>query len=155
VRKELLADHPWSFALREARLPQIVLPESELRFSGYKYTYQLPTDYIRVLGLQERTPYRLAGNQLYTDAKSAYLVYVADVDPPSWPAYFRHVVVLQLAATFALTLTESSNRADLFYREARQARARARSIDSQQTPPFVYDLMRVYTRRSVNPLTQP
>lgn len=154
VTDDLLSDHPWHFSLRETRLAQLSPDQLDLRLLGYKFVYQLPTDYLRVLGLSERGHYALAGDQLYTDTKDATLVYVVRSEAREWPAYFRELVVFELAAAFAMTLTDSTSRADVFYRRAAQERPRARAIDSQQTPPYVFDLMRIYTARRNNPLGQ-
>ncbi len=153
-RRELLSDHPWYFALREATLPKLALEDFDKKFTGYRHAYQLPTDYVRVLGLRSYDYFQLAGRHLYTNDSKAQLVYVADVGASAWPSHFRQLMVHELAAAFSMPLTDNTQRAELFYGEAQRARPRARAIDSQQTPPYVFNLMRVYTRRSHNPLTQ-
>lgn len=148
ARDTALADFPWSFALREE--PLVRLAQQGGRLEAEKYTYQVPTDSVRILGLCCRSPYRLSGDQLYTDAPEATLAYISRVEPSAWSAGFRRVVVLELAAAMAVAVTDSSARADVFYREAAHAIARQRSLDSQQTPPHVFDLMRVYASRGQN-----
>lgn len=152
TRRRCLADHPWAFALRESQLPKLVLSDPDLRLSEWDFVYQLPTDSLRVLGLKSFRTFAISGDQLYTHDAAARLVYVSDVDEPGWPAYFVHLVVLELAAALAISLTDSSSRADTFYVEARRERPRIRAIDSVQTPPFVFDLMRILAKRSYNPL---
>lgn len=58
-----------------------------------------------------------------------------------------------MAAALALTLTDSTGRLEIMAGMARQARSRARSLDAQQQPAKIINLMRVYTRRTRNPLT--
>jgi len=147
-----LAEHPWSFAYRQKRLPKLNLNTEELRASDFSYVYQLPTDYLRVLGLRSYEFYQLAGDQLYTNDKDAHVVYVARVDEPAWPAYFAKLISFQFAAAVAITLTEQTSRAELMFQLADRQRRMARSIDSLQTPPHVFNLMRIYTKRSHNPL---
>ena len=154
VVSELLADHPWSFALREKLLAKLVLPEGDERFTGYEHVYQLPAGYIRVLGLQSHDWFQISGDQLYTRDNAARLVYVDNAGPSLWSPHFKGLVVTALAAAFAISLTDSSARADVFYREQELQKRRARMIDSQQTPPQVINLMRIYTRRTSNPLSQ-
>lgn len=148
VSDELLADFPWTFALRERSLARFA--ERGDRLLAGKYTFQLPSDSLRVLGLLCHTPFRLAGDQLYSDAEDARLVYIAKVAPSAWSAGFRQLVALELAAAFAITITDSSNRANLFYAEAARVRPRLRSLDSQQTPAQVFELMRIYARPGMN-----
>jgi hypothetical protein len=154
VKQELLSDHPWYFALREQRLAKLSLQQDELRFSGWRYVYQMPADRIRVLGLRSYDRYQLSGDQLYADDRDARLVYVSDAPEQTWPPYFRELVVFGAAAAFAISLTDNTQRADLMYAQEQRLRSRARAIDSQQTPPQVFNLMRIYVRRTTNPLSQ-
>jgi hypothetical protein len=152
TRQELIADHPWSFALREAALSELSLSNSDERLIGYDHVYQLPPGILRIIGLRSRSPYRISADQLYTNAKDAELVYLEDVGVSYWPPHFRRALVFSLAAAMALPITDSTSRADLYYSQARQGLQRARAIDSQQVPSEVFNLMRVYTRGSHNPL---
>lgn len=152
VRQNLLAAHPWTFALRLERISSIVVPPADRRWTYFEHVYQLPPDCLRVLGLRDGGPYQIAGDQLYTDCPDAELVYIKDVPVSAWAPYFRQLVVLELAAAFAIPLTDSSSRSDIYFREAQQQRRIAMTIDSQQVPPWVFDLMRIYTRPTYNPL---
>lgn len=154
VAKSALAEHPWTFALREKLLSKINLPDEDKRNYKFEYAYQLPADNLRVIGLRSADEYRLAGDQLYTNDKEAYVLYVADVSESAWPAYFAKLVSFSFAAAVAITLTDQTSRAELMYQMASEQRRTARVTDSLQTPPYVFDLMRIYTRRSYNPLTQ-
>lgn len=150
--EELISDFPWSFAVREATLSELSIDPLDLRVGGYQYVYQLPNDLLRVVGLRSYDRYRLSGDQLFANDREARLVYIAEAPEQTWPPYFRQAAVMSLAAAAAISITDSSNRADLFYREAQRMRARARSLDSQQAPAEVFNLMRVYAERSPNPL---
>lgn len=152
TKRSALAEHPWSFALRETDLPKLALSDEDTRSTEYQYAYQLPTDNLRLLGLRSLAGYRLAGDQLYTDDKTARVVYVADVSEAGWPSYFSKMVSFSFAAAVAITLTENTSRAELMYSLSSQQRRMARSIDSVQTPPFVFNMMRVYARQTHNPL---
>jgi hypothetical protein len=154
TREAALAEHPWSFAYREVTLPKLALSLEAKRNTSFEYAYQLPPDSLRVLGLRSLDTFRLAGDQLYTNDKEARLVYIADVPESQWPAYFRKQVSFQFAAAAAITLTENTTRAELMYNLAADQRRTARSVDSMQTPPYVFNLMRVYLRRTSNPLAQ-
>lgn len=153
VKRAALADFPWSFALRETDLPKLALPTSqEPRWEQREYTYQLPNDVVRVLGLISGDNYRLTGDQLHTEDKEARLVYVADVGEQHWPEFFQKAVAFEFASAAAISLTEDARRAELMYEEKREALRRARAIDSQQTPHTVISLMKVYQKRTFNPL---
>jgi len=152
VSRTALSSHPWSFALREIELAKLVLSEAARRNSKFQYAYQLPLDCLRVLGLRSYHEYRLAGDQLYTDDKAASVIYVANVSESAWPSYFVKHVSMAFAAAVAISLTENVSRAELMYSISDDALRKARSTDSLQTPPHVFDMMRVYMRRTHNPL---
>lgn len=153
VKETALAEFPWSFALRETDLPKLSVPREDARWTEYEHTYQLPNDTIRVLGLLSFDSFRLTGDQLHTDDKEARLIYVANVDEATWPEFFARVVAYDFAGSVAISITDDSRRADLMYTQAELARRRARSIDSQQTPHTVLQLLKIYQQRSHNPMT--
>lgn len=152
VREALLAEHPWSFALREVELPKLQLLPEEARNSQYAFAYQLPPGCLRVLGLRSYDTFRLAGDQLYSDDDRARLVFVLNVDEQQWPAYFTQLVSYSFAAAVAISLTEQTTRAQMMETLAFDQKRKARSVDSSQTPPYVFNLMRIYLRRTNNPL---
>lgn len=152
VRDELIADHPWVFAVQEKRLASIEVDDIDLRYQDFQRVYQMPSDCLRALGLTCCMGYQISGNQLYTDSQEATLLYIYRAPVSLWPAYFRELVAKEMSAALAMTLTDSTTRTEMFYTLARQARQRARSIDSQQTPNRVLRIMQAYTRRSYNPL---
>jgi len=153
IKEAELATFPWSFALRETALPLLNVPSGDERWTGFDYTYQLPTGNLRVLGLTNYDAFKLTGDQLHTNTENARLVYIENVGEQNWPKYFQKVVSFEFAASVAISITDNSQRADLMYNQALQARRAARSIDSQQTPHTVLQLMRIYQKPSYNPLT--
>lgn len=151
---KLLAETLWYWALRKTQLGQIILEPGEFNeFEGhFKYVYQMPTDRIRSVGLDSHEPFRLLRDRLYTNDTEPVLTYVFRAEVDRWPGYFRELVVDSLAGAFATSITDSSSRAQLWLSQADRARGRAMAIDAQQTPPEVFNLMRIYLRRSTNPL---
>lgn len=153
TRDRLLAETAWHFALKKVDLPELSLDEDDFNeHSDYAHIYQMPSDRVRSLGLESKAPFRLLRDRLWTDDQPAVLVYVYRADVEDWPGYFRDVVVDTLAAAFATAVTDTVNRAEYWGRRADVGRGRAMSVDAQQTPPEIFDLMRVYLRRSHNPL---
>lgn len=152
ITDELLADHPWLFATREKDLASLVVADGDKLFPDFPYVYQLPPDSLRVLGLDNYGPFRVAGDQLYAEVRTARVVYIYRAPVSLWPPYFVEVAAKELAAAFALTLTDSSGRQANMAQQAARSRQRARSIDGQQQPTKVLQLLRAYTRRTINPL---
>ena len=153
VRDDLISEYPWVFAVREKALAKLVVPVADHRLLDYGAIFQLPADTLRVLGLTSYGPFRLAGDQLYTDSADAEVVYISRTPASAWPSYFAEALSKELAAALALTITDSSVRQQLAIGEARRAIQRAKALDGQQQPAKVINLMRFYARRSVNPLS--
>lgn len=152
IVQRLLAQTPWTFALAGQRLARITGNNNRQIFKRYEYAYTLPADSVRILGLESLARFQLAQNTLYTDDDKPNLVYVANVPPSYFAAYFTDLVVHELAASFAISITDTTSRADLYQAYVRRMKPRAMAIDAQQTPPEVFNLMQVYTRASVNPI---
>jgi len=149
----LLAETPWFWALKRVQLPEVSLDAGEFdEFSEFRHVYQLPPDLIRSIGLVSCEPFALIRDRLHTDDNDPVLIYVFRADVSAWKGYFRELVVDTLAGNLAISVTDSFNRANLWLRQADRARARAMALDAQQTPPEVFDLMRVYLRGTTNPL---
>lgn len=146
----LMAETTWFWAMDIVRLPQ--LAGDVQKFDRYKYVYQLPTDNIRVIGMKNGRDFRILGDKLHTTESEVNLLYIKDVPEDRWPGYFRELVVDTLASVLAISVTDSSERAQIWGATAKTSRSRAMAIDAQQTPPDVLDLMRIYTRRYANPL---
>lgn len=153
-----LTETIWYFALGGALLAEIdTSAEPYVPFERFDRVFQLPTDVIRVLGLESLGRFRLAGDRLYSNEKAPRLVYVKDVSqtPSLWQPYFTNFVVHELAGAFAISITDTAARAEIYIQQAQVLKRRAMGIDAQQTPPEVYELMRVYLRPTYNPLSGP
>lgn len=153
VKERLLAETPWYWALKRVQLPEVSLASGEYdEYPDYDHIYQLPSGMIRALGLVDHEPFAILRDRLHTSSDDPVLVYVFEAEVSRWPGYFRSVVVKTLASELAVAVTDITSRAQWWAEQARQERARAMAIDAQQTPPWVFDLMRVYLRQTVNPL---
>lgn len=149
----LLAETPWYWALKRVQLPEVALADGEFdEFEQFDHVYQLPSDLIRSIGLTSCEAFALIRDKLHTDDDDPVLAYVYRSPVSRWPGYFRELVVNMLAGNMAISVTDSSRRAQLWLGEAERSRARAMAIDAQQTPPEIIDLMRVYTQGTSNPL---
>lgn len=150
--RQLMADHYWNFALREKPLAQLSMSSTARRIVSGTYVYQLPADVLRVIGPRVYDAFELSGDQLYTDANKVDLLYIAHVDESTWPPWFVSLVAYALANAVVISVTDSAERAGVMRSDYLRALARARSVDSQQTPPAVFDLMKILTAHRNNPL---
>lgn len=149
VVDDLLAMHPWRFALRTAVMDKLT---GEPLADG-RERYQLPNDSLRLLVVQENDVeihYEVRDDEVVTRRKVSDPVatYIARVSETDWPAFFREVVVVALEVLFLRALAEDDRRADRREEVLYDVKLpRARSADSQQSAPdrkFHSRLVRVH-----------
>ena len=108
---DLLVSYPWKFASAETTLGRLL----GTPVADYAFAYQLPAGLLRVLsagdGVSSGLTYRIRERRLETDAANVTLSYIFRPDESAFPVHFTTALVAKLAATFALPLTESSQRA--------------------------------------------
>ncbi len=136
IRDGLLSSYPWSFAVGQCRLPRL----ADVPAADYRYAYQLPDDFLRVIsaGSGERgrgAEYRLFENRLHTNSGNIMLTYIFRPDESMFPAYFCEALIARLASEFCLPLTESTTRAELLRKISDDTVNAARLIDAQQMTP--------------------
>lgn len=141
VLRQVLRDHPWNFAERRAVLARL----AEAPIFGFSYAYQLPADFVRVNdfnrdGASLTDRYRLAGQQILTDATEARLTYGAVVDVAYFDPLAEEAAAMLLAARIGFSITGQNRAATAdalaaYEQVMRQAKAR----DGQEGSPVVID----------------
>ena len=132
VRRRALSSFAWRFALTEETLAQL---GSATYSSEWAYAHRLPADTIRPLGLLNSSLYEIHGDELYTEIPDPVLIYIRDMGEALWPPYFSGAMELQLAADFAIPVTENVSTAALYEQRAQREWSIARGLDSQTSPP--------------------
>lgn len=111
-----LRRHRWKFAMRRAILPALVAaPEW-----GYRFAYQLPSDFLALVqvndiylrGLKQKTLWTLEGNQILTDLQAPLKVrYIRRVESLALlDPLFVEVLACKLAFEACETLTQSATK---------------------------------------------
>lgn len=133
TRDDLLTRHPWSFALGQQQLSQLVTTP----LFGYAYAYQLPTEplCLRVQGIDGNYEYRVFEDKLYTDRTSVNILYIFQAPESEFKPYFTRALELELAAILSIALTEDGAKSDRFGNMAQMQLRKARNTDSQQSTP--------------------
>jgi len=136
VRDALLSAHPWNFAIDQARLSQLASPPK----ADFEYAFQLPVGCIRVLsagagGRGMGLRYRVVGRELHTSSSEVTLTFVSRPDEDLFPPFFAMALIAQLAAEFAIPLTDSTSRWQALRKVAEEEFRRAKLIDAQEDTP--------------------
>lgn len=159
VVRKALEDHPWRFA---TAVQQLAADAAAAR-PDFSYSYQLPQDCVKVLGVLDdrslgteyfydssdfsdsnnkygtRRAYQVMGRKVCTDEVAPYLIYTARSREQDFSGHFTMAVSYLLAHYVAGAVTEDAGRVKYFLDTYRQELAFARSRDSNQDTPIAVD----------------
>ena len=134
----LLRMHDWNWAVGMTQLAQLSTPPP----FDWDYSYQLPSDFARILTLnafQANEPYcnfDIIGDKLMTDESSASITYVKSaVDPNLFDPMFVELLSLAIAAKLAKPLGGSMDIKQRLEQDFKQMLGEARRIDAQDSYP--------------------
>ena len=125
----MLTDTRWHFATRTVRLAQLL----EKPENGFGFKFALPTDCLTVVKCSDRN-YEIYERELYCHSSDVLIEYVYPVDEINLPAYFVKALEYNLAAQFAIPLTDNATKADFYYNLYQDFVKKARFVDASQRP---------------------
>ena len=140
TRDEVLRDHHWNFAIKRSVLTKLVAAPA----FGYDNQYQLPTDYLYALSIDEnfhlkdiqygdRFQYSIEGDRLLTDRDEVDLTYVRkETDPTKYDPLFVEAVAAKLAMNISFRITGSSSLTDVTRTLYKDALKKARAKDARE-----------------------
>lgn len=132
VRDAVLTDHLWNFAVKR------IIPgqSATAPIYGFTYKFDLPTDYLRLVGLEDNVEYKLAGQFIECDSSTIKIKYIAENDTPGeYDSMFVSALALRLGSTIAERLTQSSALAKELFEAYEKALRAAKSVDAQSDYP--------------------
>ena len=133
VRQECIGDGPWSFATKRAELALLdSTPEYE-----YSYEFQLPTDFISLLEINEEAPgtypHRVENGKLLIDNSSVEVKYIFDnTDVGAWPPYFKKVFIKWLTYRLAYWARADLNLKRSLWQEYQAEKNEGLALDGKQ-----------------------
>lgn len=141
-RDSLLSVYPWHFATKRQSLVRLLARP----IADFDYAYNLPQDFIRLLKLQDvdspadspSLDFRLINRRLHCQSDAVSMTYIFRAQELSFPPYFDQALVCHLAREFALSLSDSPSRAEIFGSMAEKLLRQAERLDAEScpTPPF-------------------
>lgn len=124
----VLGSRPWRCMTVKASIPRLTDTPPD-----YKYRYQIPGDYIRLVDVitENGEEYQLSGNFIDTDSGSVILRYVGEPsDAMAMPTYLQMAVAFHLAMFIAPLLNADSQLQTALASEYTLAVANAWSLDN-------------------------
>ena len=137
-----LAAHPWTFAIKRAKIPAL----STAPAFGWLYSYPLPSDFLRLIEVGNETNlydtdsgarFQVEGGSILCDEASPLQIrYVYRVTNTGlFSALFVEALACRLAAEIAEELTQNSGKRDMAWAEYKEAIKQARRVNAIEQPP--------------------
>ena len=131
IRDAVLRAHPWNCAMARAGLASA----DPAPVWGPAACYQLPTDCLRVLRVQDRqAAWKVEGRKIVTNAGAPLnILYTRQVtDPNAFDPLLIEAIAARLAADLAHPITQSTTLIQVMWDLYRQKLIEARGVDGQE-----------------------
>jgi hypothetical protein len=157
LRDGLLRSHFWNFALKWQQLAQDI-PAPTI---GYAYSYELPSDFLRLKdyagglptsttmtsllwwpGTRYLSSYKIEGSKLRTNDGQAFIQYIRRVEnPDEWDGLFYQAVTTMLASKLAMGIRKEPKLSLALFEQGQAMLSLALAVDGQEgsSEPFVSD----------------
>ena len=147
VRDDVLAAYPWNFATSWYALSLLV---DEPTNPAYAFAYQLPTNTLKVWGLDSQWAYEVQMGQLFTNLDSPIAQITKRItDAGSFSALFTTALGYRLAAEMCDSIVARHTTAnDLMIAYERKLQE-ARTSDGQEGSPLVEDVNDILISRVI------
>jgi hypothetical protein len=131
VIRTVLRMHIWNGALQRQLLTRGTDP-----VYGFNYTYQLPSDCIKVVEVNPLSRFRVEKQLLLSNETKIYLLYVAEPDDiTTLDALLAETIAMKLAVEIAETITSKDNLKNEMMQKFVIALQEARSANSKDNVP--------------------
>ena len=136
VRDAVFRNHPWNCLIKRQQLAQTTNTPAY----GFSYEFSLPSDCLRVLGLDAyNSDYKVEGRKILCNESSIKITFIAqETDPNAMDVLLRETISAALAADIAYGVTSSNpvtqNMYQLFQDKLRDARF-VDATEGQNTSP--------------------
>ena len=132
VRDSVLRDHTWNFAIKQAT-PSL---DATAPIYGFNHRFDMPTDLIRLIELEDNPRYKIEGRFILTDSNPINIKYVYKNETVTeYDSMFVQALAVRLAGTIAERLTQSSTLAEELIGLYRLHLKDAKSVDAQVNYP--------------------
>lgn len=130
IRDSVLRAHPWNFAIKRTQLtPTVTVPPYE-----YSYTYNLPSDYLRLLDPElADTEYVIENGKILANESTLNIRYIyQNTTESSWDYTFGEAMAWRLARELSYAMTQSVGVVEMCEKGYRAALAEARFFDAAE-----------------------
>ena len=138
----ILSNFRWRFATKTIQLSRLSTKQDSI----YSFAFQLPSDLLYLIKVDNSSKYEIYGNELHSNHNTIIIDYIYRVDETNLPPYFIKMFEFYLAMQFSIPLTGDIEKSN-FYRLAYEVEMkRARFSDSTQRPSDAITASNRYTK---------
>ena len=136
IYEKVLTSADWNFAIRDVELAQDVGTPTD---PNYIYSYTLPADYLNAVRFYDTggaavNGYQIQKRKIYTNTTRLFSKYVQSAAIESLPAYFVHLLALELAVAAQEAIIAIGTVQQRLDGELAQQRVEARRLDNRENP---------------------
>ncbi len=129
VRRSLLRDHPWNFALKRVNLSSSGYTPDW----GYSNQFNLPSDCLRLIDVESTDSYRIEGQVILANDTSINILYIYEnTNESQYDTKFVELLAHALAAKICFNITANATREKELTLVYREMLAAAKTIDGQE-----------------------
>lgn len=127
----LLSTTYWRFSVKQQQLNRLsATPEQ-----GWEYAFQIPTDAITIHRVYPRSNYQIYGDLIYCNQQELLADYTFKPEAADLPSYFVQAFQYKLAADFAISITNDTQKNQLYEAKYDRESRIAMAADAKNHPP--------------------
>lgn len=127
----VLTMHPWRFAMKTFELNKLTETSP---YDEWNEVFLIPGDVLLAYRTRPVVNFEIFGDRLYTNEIELSLDYIFQASEADFPAYFTDLMILQLSARIAMTVTQLPDLAAFWDKESTRQLVVAKFLDSSTMP---------------------
>lgn len=127
----LLSTTYWRFSVKQQSLNRLTATPLE----GWQYAFQIPTDLVTLHRVRPRSNYQIFGDLIYSNQTELTADYTFLPEATELPSYFVQVLQYKLAADFAISITNDTQKNQLYEVKYNRELKIAMAADAKNHPP--------------------
>lgn len=129
--KYMLSITYWRFAIKQQSLNKL----SQSPLNKWQFAYQIPTDAITIHRVTPRSNYQIFQDNIFSNMSSLEADYTFRPDDTALPSYFVQAFQYKLAADFSISVTNDTQKNQLYETKYDREVSIAMAADAKSHPP--------------------
>lgn len=127
----MLSTTYWRFSVKQQQLSRLTATP----LKNWQYAFQIPTDAITIHRVTPRSNYQIFEDKIYSNHQELWADYTYQVAPENLPLYFTQALQYKLAADFAISITNDTQKNQLYENKYLNELGVAMAADAKSHPP--------------------